>query len=957
MKKFLTSFCLGACSLTLLAGTAQPAPTIADTSVYARPELKLYKNTILTNQAQEKSFRLEQANELKEYSFTLAPSNGVRKAPRKVTAAEITGVSYVVKYFDGDIDCNTDATIAFSNDSIVFVGLANGRNVKGVFDATTGTAQIPVGQSLGTHSTYGAITLGTLNAAGKLVMSDTVITATFTENGFKLDNSLIGQVSAGSLIVMNNVNASKANGTITFTQGTNNFAQSVIVKKQNNAEISVVGISSLLYGAYIPVTFTINQNDSTLTLPFGTQVDNQWTQTGYVPWTLGGINANGKLDDLNLKVEVKNGISTATAGDAFYGYEKTAGTGSYSGYQFTNPTLEVDFDILAEIPEPCPILGKEYVVLFNDNYDDLNSSLTISEGENGMVVLEGLANGYDVTGSYDSKTNTIVIPTGVVIGTNSTYGDITLYALKGNTLSEDPITVSIADGKLTFDKGIGGQVTAGTLIVMNSTEAVEANGAINFVQGTNKFRTPVILDKVSDTKVKVVGISSLLYGAYIEVPFTLDATAKTLSIPFPTQVDNQYTSTGYIPWFLGGVADNGVTDLTLNISTTDNSSTMTAAGMWYVRANGTSYNGYKFTNVVLDANFNILTAAASGEPITDTPQIDDIFYKIDFDTKLATVTGCAASLKALNVPATFEYNNATYTVTAVAQAAFQNNSTLTSLSLPATIDSVATDAFRNMKVLTSVDITDLKAWCAIKFGNGLANPIYNVFPTTQSKWGTVKVNGQAVTTLTIPEGVTELGRSFYGFKSLTAVTLPSTLTTVGDQCFSNCVNLAEIVIPEGVKTIGSAFFGCSGLTKATLPSTLTALTNSTFYGCSALESIELPASLESIGLMAFCGCKGLKSITSHATVPPTAKTMAFDGVDTTIPVNVPAASVEAYKAADEWKDFTNFVALGSSAVEEIESASEEAVYFDLNGRRVNGTLNPGIYVRIQGKESKKVIVK
>ena len=321
----------------------------------------------------------------------------------------------------------------------------------------------------------------------------------------------------------------------------------------------------------------------------------------------------------------------------------------------------------------------------------------------------------------------------------------------------------------------------------------------------------------------------------------------------------------------------------------------------------------------------------------------------------------------------------TYNVTAVAAAAFQANKTITSVTIPASITKVDTDAFRNLSGIKTLYVEDLAAWCAIEFANGNANPIYNVFPTSTSRWGKVYFNGQQTTELTIPEGTTSIGRAFYGFKALTAVTLPSSLETLGDQSFSNCIGLTEIVIPENVQTAGSAFFGCTGLKKATLKGGVKTLKN-TFYGCKALESVNLPEGVESIGsmtfsscsalttislpstvtelgLMAFYSCSGLTEMRSSAAVPPTAGGSAFADVDTEIPVYVPAASIDAYKGASEWLNFTNYQALPTSGIGTIGVDNDTpAVYYNLQGVRVDNPTG-GLYVVRQGNTTRKVVVK
>jgi len=66
--------------------------------------------------------------------------------------------------------------------------------------------------------------------------------------------------------------------------------------------------------------------------------------------------------------------------------------------------------------------------------------------------------------------------------------------------------------------------------------------------------------------------------------------------------------------------------------------------------------------------------------------------------------------------------------------------------------------------------------------------------------------------------------------------------------------------------------------------------------------------LTSIGKSAFRSCSALTSITSKNTTPPTiGGSYTFDDVDKSIPVYVPKSSVDAYKSAEYWKDFTNFI--------------------------------------------------
>ena len=136
------------------------------------------------------------------------------------------------------------------------------------------------------------------------------------------------------------------------------------------------------------------------------------------------------------------------------------------------------------------------------------------------------------------------------------------------------------------------------------------------------------------------------------------------------------------------------------------------------------------------------------------------------------------------------------------------------------------------------------------------------------------------------------------------------MTNIGRYAFQRCTSLTSVTIPNSVTTIEShAFSGCSGLTSVTIPNSVTNIGSYAFYSCTSLSSITIPNSVTSIESYAFMDCSGLTSITCEATTPPSCGDASFFNVKKSIPVYVPANSVEAYKKAKEWKDFTNIQAI------------------------------------------------
>ena len=175
------------------------------------------------------------------------------------------------------------------------------------------------------------------------------------------------------------------------------------------------------------------------------------------------------------------------------------------------------------------------------------------------------------------------------------------------------------------------------------------------------------------------------------------------------------------------------------------------------------------------------------------------------------------------------------------------------------------------------------------------------------------------------------------------------VTGIGNQTFYRCSALTSISIPDGVTSIGDhAFYDCSALTAITIPDNVTTIGRFCFSGCSGLKSIIIPNSVIRIGGRTFEKCGELKEITCLNPTPPTLDKSVFEGVSTsTCVLKVPEGSVDAYKAADQWKEFMNIEGVKISAIDAATTDADSdinAPAYNMQGVKVNSNYK-GIVIR------------
>lgn len=174
--------------------------------------------------------------------------------------------------------------------------------------------------------------------------------------------------------------------------------------------------------------------------------------------------------------------------------------------------------------------------------------------------------------------------------------------------------------------------------------------------------------------------------------------------------------------------------------------------------------------------------------------------------------------------------------------------------------------------------------------------------------------------INIPESVKTIDDSaFYKDESLKSIKIPESITAL-NRCFSFCSSVESISIPKSISIITANLFeGCYKLKEVVLHDGITKIESNAFNRCTSLVNFKIPKDVTEIGDKAFWYCTRLKNLYVYATIPPALGKDVFitnasyepgdtiygtyGNKQTDAILYVSAASIEAYKIADGWKEF------------------------------------------------------
>ena len=275
----------------------------------------------------------------------------------------------------------------------------------------------------------------------------------------------------------------------------------------------------------------------------------------------------------------------------------------------------------------------------------------------------------------------------------------------------------------------------------------------------------------------------------------------------------------------------------------------------------------------------------------------------------------------------------------IGNKAFGGCSLLSTLTLGKNVISIGKYAFQECKKLTAVQI-----------------------PNKATKLDNYCFSGtSALKTVDLGSGVQTIGENCFDGSGIPSISIPASVTQIGNYAFDNCTKLADVVIADRTTdlTLGSngssplfsdcpldsvyiggnisyntsssygyspfyrntslrtvvitdkeeeisdnEFYGCTNLKNVTIGSDVKKIGNWAFSGCSNLDYFSFGKSVETIGQEAFSDCVNLTKLISYAEVPPTCGTMALDDINKwNCVLQVPQSCLAAYQQANQWKEF------------------------------------------------------
>lgn len=334
----------------------------------------------------------------------------------------------------------------------------------------------------------------------------------------------------------------------------------------------------------------------------------------------------------------------------------------------------------------------------------------------------------------------------------------------------------------------------------------------------------------------------------------------------------------------------------------------------------------------------LISYAGDDETLEIPSEVDGLAVTVVGDGKNPILKGRSSGLVSDGCFSTVRLPD---TVQEIRAGAFSGAIDLKNINIPASVNAIGEKAFSGTRIVSfSVDGGNA-AFCSV---DGV---LYTADKKTLVAFpeGSYPEDGA----FTVPDGTEKIAAGAFSeaFGSIVSVTLPDSLTSIGDEAFY-FTGIEEIQFPDHLEEIGESAFSMTDIDEIILPDALKEMGEGAFAFCSKLESVSVSGSLKLIPEEAFASCKKLKNVNFSDSVKEIGSKAFLNCISLTeieIPDSVSTVGDEAFACPNHYEDVrTTRVYIGRKVKEVNAEMFEDRVFdaFEVSARsktlRAEGSL-------------------